>query len=62
MVGVVEAGMAVHFSPKNLGLSAEISGIVFLQSRLDCLGNSEMISCRTIDWPMCAVCVIAKFE
>ena len=61
MVGVVGAGMVVHFSPKDLGLSVGISGTVFLQSRLDCLGNSEM-SCRTMDWPMCAVCVIAKFE
>ena len=31
MVGVFGAGMAVHFSPKDLGLSAGISGIVFGQ-------------------------------
>ena len=35
MVGVFGAGMAVHFSPKDLGLSAEISRTIFRQSGLD---------------------------
>ena len=61
MVGVFGARMAVHFSSKDLGLSAEVSETVFGQSGLDCLGNSKM-NCRTIYWPMCAVCVIAKVE
>ena len=61
MVGVFGAGMAVHLSPKDLGLSAGVSGTVFEQSRLDCFGNSKM-NCQTIDWPMCDVCVIAKDE
>ena len=61
MVGVFGAGMAVHFSPKDQGLSDGVSGIVFRQFRLDCLGNSKM-NCRTIDWSMCAICVIAKGE
>ena len=29
MVSVFRAGMAVHFSPKDLGLSAGVSGNVF---------------------------------
>ena len=35
MVGVFGVGMAIHFSPKDLGLSAEIYGTVFGQSGLD---------------------------
>ena len=35
MVGVFGAEMAVHFSPKDLGRSAGISGTVFGQSELD---------------------------
>ena len=45
MVGVFGVGMAVHFSPKELGLSAEISRTVFRQSELDLwivMDNSEM--------------------
>ena len=61
MVGLFGAKMAMHFSSKDMGLSAGISGIVFGQSRMDCLGNSEM-SFQTLDWPVCVVCVIAKFE
>ena len=61
MVGVFGARMAVHFSPKDQGLSDGVSGTVFGQFGLDCLGNSKM-NCRTIDWPMCAICVIAKSE
>ena len=34
MVGVFGVRMAVHFSPKDLGLSAEISGTVFGQPGL----------------------------
>ena len=36
MVGVFGVGMAVHFSPKDLGLSAGVSGTVFEQFGLDC--------------------------
>ena len=36
MVGVIGAGMAVHFSPKELGLSAEVSGTIFGQSGPNC--------------------------
>ena len=61
MVDMFGARMAVHFSPKGLGLSVGMLRIVLEQSKLDCLGNFE-ISCHTVDWPMCAVCVIAKFE
>ena len=61
MVGLFGSEMAVHFSSKDMGLNARILGIVFGKSRLDCLGNSEM-SYQTLDWPMCVVCVIAKFE
>ena len=60
MVGVFGVGMAVHFSPKDQGLSAMISRIVFGQSGLDLwivLGSSET-DCRTVDWPMCAVFVL----
>ena len=60
MVSVFGVGMTVHFNSKDLRLSAKISGTVFGRSKLDSLGNYEM-SCRTIDWPMCVVCVIAKF-
>ena len=35
MVGVFRVGLAVRFSPKDLGLSAEISGTIFGQFRLD---------------------------
>ena len=38
MVVVFRAGMAVHFSPKDLGLSAGVSRTVFGQSGLDCFG------------------------
>ena len=38
MVGVFWAEMAVHFSPKDPGLSAGVSGIGFGQSGLDCFG------------------------
>ena len=58
MVGLFRAEMVVYFSPEDMGLSAKILGTIFGQSRSDCLSNSEM-SCRTIDWPMCIVCVIA---
>ena len=34
MVGVFWVGMALHLSPKDLGLSARISGTVLGQSRL----------------------------
>ena len=61
MVGVFEAEMAVHFSPKDMGLGAKILRTIFGQSKLDCLGNSEM-SFQTIDWPMCFVCVIVDVE
>ena len=32
MVGVIGAGMAMHFNPKDLGLIAVVSGIVFGRS------------------------------
>ena len=35
MVGVFGAGMEVHFNPKDLGLSAGVSGTVYGQSGLD---------------------------
>ena len=35
MVGLFGAEMTVYFSPKDLGLSVEISGTIFKQSRLD---------------------------
>ena len=60
MVNVFGVGMTVHFSSIDLRLSAKISRTIFGRSKLDSLGNSEM-SCPTIDWPMCVVCVIAKF-
>ena len=41
MVSVFEAEMAVHFSPKDLGLSAKVSGIVFGQSGLNCFRQSQ---------------------
>ena len=61
MVVVFGTRMGTHFSPKDPGLSAGVSRIVFGQSGLDCLGNSKM-NFRTIDWPMCTVCVITKVE
>ena len=39
MVDVIGAGMAVHFNPKDLGLSAGVSGIVFKQFELYCFGQ-----------------------
>ena len=59
MISVFGAAMAVHFSPKDLGLGAGVSGTVFSSSNWIVLGNSKM-NRRTIDWPMCAVCVISK--
>ena len=41
MVGVIGAGMAMHFSPKDLGLSAGVSGTVFGQSRPNCFGQFQ---------------------
>ena len=41
MVGVFGAGMAVHFSPKDLGLSGGVSGTVFRQFGLDCFGQLQ---------------------
>ena len=41
MVGVFRAGMAMHFSPKDLGLSDGVSGTVFKQSELDCFGHLQ---------------------
>ena len=35
MVGVFGVGLAVRFSPKDLGLSVEIYGTIFGQLRLD---------------------------
>ena len=61
MVRLFGAEMAVYFSPEDMGLSAKILGTIFGQSRLDCLGNSEM-SYRAIYWPMCVVCVIVDVE
>ena len=58
MVGVFGAEMAVRFSPKDMGLSAGVSGTVSDSLDWIVLGNSEM-NCQTIDWLMCAVCVIA---
>ena len=51
MVRVFGAAMAVHSSPKDLGLSAGISRTIFGQSRLDLwivLGSSDT-DCRTVD-------------
>ena len=41
MVGVFRAGMAVHFSPKDLGLSARVSRTIFGQYGLDCGGQFQ---------------------
>ena len=41
MVGVFGFGMVVHFSSKDLGLSAGVLGIVFGQSGLDCFGKFQ---------------------
>ena len=41
MVSVFGAEMAVHFSPKDLGLSARVSRTIFGQSRLNCFGQSQ---------------------
>ena len=41
MVGVIGAGMAVHFSPKYLVLSARVSGTVFGQSGPNCFGQFQ---------------------
>ena len=41
MVVVFGAKMAVHFSPKDLGLSVRVSGTVFGQSGLDCFGQFQ---------------------
>ena len=41
MVVVFRAKMAMHLSPKDLGLSARVSGTVFRQSRLDCFGQFQ---------------------
>ena len=39
MVGMFGGEKAVHFSPKDLGLSVGISGNIFGQSGLDCYGQ-----------------------
>ena len=36
MVVIFGAGMAVHLSPKDMGLSVVVSGTVFGQSKLVC--------------------------
>ena len=41
MVGVFRVGMSVHFSPKDMGLSAGFSRTVFKQSGLDCFGQLQ---------------------
>ena len=41
MIGVFGAGMAVHFSPKDLGLSAGALRTVFGQSELGFLGQFQ---------------------
>ena len=41
MVGVIVAGMVVHFSPKDLGLRAGVSWTVFGQSGLNCFGQFQ---------------------
>ena len=41
MVDVFGAEMTVHFNPKDLGLSAGVSGTGFRQSGLDCFGQFQ---------------------
>ena len=41
MVGVFRAGIALHFSPKDLGLSAGVSGTVFRESEPNCFGQFQ---------------------
>ena len=41
MVSVIGAGMGMHFSPKDLGLSAGVSGTVFEQSGPNCFGQFQ---------------------
>ena len=41
MVVVFGAGIAVHFSPKDLGLSARVSKTILGQSGLDCFGQFQ---------------------
>ena len=41
MVGVIGARMAVHFSPKDLGLSAGVLGTFFGESGLNCFGQFQ---------------------
>ena len=41
MAVVFKAEMVVHFSPKDLGLSAGVLGTVFGQSGLDCFGQFQ---------------------
>ena len=41
MVSVIGPGMAVYFSPKDLGLSAGVSRTVFEQSGLNCFGQFQ---------------------
>ena len=41
MIGVFGAAMVVYFSPKDLGLSAGVSGTGFGQSGLDCFGQLQ---------------------
>ena len=57
MVGVFGGGMAVHLSPKDLGLSAGISETIFGQSKRDLwiVLGSFGTNCWAVDWPMCAV-------
>ena len=57
MVGVFGGGMAVHLSPKGLGLSARISEIIFGQSKRDLwiVLGSFGTNWWAVDWPMCAV-------
>ena len=41
MVGVFEAGMAVHFNPKDLRLSVRVSGTVFGQFGQNSFGQFQ---------------------
>ena len=41
MVSIFGAGMAVHFSPKDLGLSDAVLGIIFGQFGIDCFGQLQ---------------------
>ena len=41
MVGVIGVGMVVHLSPKDLGLTAGVSGTVLGQSGPNCFGQFQ---------------------